>query len=281
MEGIYGTKGELRLQIQSLEGSKALRFPALVSKNSKPNEKPFRLSWFKMRGNVPSWSGHVSVSQTEAKALATGSMPERVWLYLVRGFNAQDATFTPGVQEGRDDLKKLPLPPVAKAYARRKGLASMKRQPQDFINVMAAITNQKHLQKGFKNTDSSGKVPHAFKESVALALALLLETDEDDPGFKDVYPTEQSTFKVYSKYGMPLPGEGLNIEWNFQVPSPVEGGKYVNKLFIPFGNSYRAQQHAVIERMKKLAQQRHWPAGAEFATPWGRYLIQNGTIIKV
>lgn len=181
----------------------------------------------------------------------------------------------------RDDLKKLPLPPEAKSYARRKGLAAMKRQPQEFINMVAAVTGQKHLKKGFQNTDAGGKVPHAIKERAAYAVKMMLEADDDDMGFKDVYPTEQSTFKVYSKYGMPLPGEGLNIEWNFQVPSPVEGGKYVNKLFIPFGNSYRAQQLAVIERMKELVRRRRWPAGAEFETPWGRYLIRDGTIVKV
>ena len=75
----------------------------------------------------------------------------------------------------RDDLKKLPLPPEAKAYARRGGLASMKRQPQDFINMMAAVTNQRHLKKGFKNTGPPGQVPHTLKESVALVVAALIE----------------------------------------------------------------------------------------------------------
>ncbi len=74
-----------------------------------------------------------------------------------------------------DDLKNLPLPPEAKAYARRKGLASMKRQPQDFINVMAAITNQKRLKREFKSTDAGGKVPHAIKERASLAVSFLTE----------------------------------------------------------------------------------------------------------
>jgi Protein of unknwon function (DUF3008) len=57
------------------------------------------------------------------------------------------------MQEGRDDIKKLPISPEGKAYARRGGLASMKRQPKDYINMVAAETNQKAKEHGFKNYD--------------------------------------------------------------------------------------------------------------------------------
>lgn len=41
----------------------------------------------------------------------------------------------------RDDLRKLALPPAAKAYARRKGLNAMKRQPGQWARVNAMIMN--------------------------------------------------------------------------------------------------------------------------------------------
>lgn len=65
----------------------------------------------------------------------------------------------------RDDLNKLPLPPEAKSYARRQGLAAMKKQPQSFIDMEAAITGQKSKKHGFKNTDEVGGVPKAIKEA--------------------------------------------------------------------------------------------------------------------
>lgn len=56
----------------------------------------------------------------------------------------------------RDDIDILPLPAKAKAYARRKGLASMMRQPDDFVAVNAEITNPGKPNK-FKNNDVVGK----------------------------------------------------------------------------------------------------------------------------
>jgi len=46
------------------------------------------------------------------------------------------------MSEGRDDIGKLNMSPEAKSYARRGGLASMKRQPKDYIRMVAADTNQ-------------------------------------------------------------------------------------------------------------------------------------------
>jgi hypothetical protein len=66
----------------------------------------------------------------------------------------------------RDDLPKLPLPPEAKRYARRHGMAALKKQPQSFIDMQAAITGQRHLKHGFKNTDSGQSAEHAFQEDI-------------------------------------------------------------------------------------------------------------------
>jgi len=58
------------------------------------------------------------------------------------------------VSEGRDDIGKLPFSREGKAYARRSGLASMKRQPKDYINMVAADTNQKAKKNSFKSFDA-------------------------------------------------------------------------------------------------------------------------------
>jgi len=50
----------------------------------------------------------------------------------------------------RDDLKDLPLPKAAKAYARRSGLKSMMRQPKEFQKVNAMLMNPGKPDK-FKN----------------------------------------------------------------------------------------------------------------------------------
>lgn len=42
----------------------------------------------------------------------------------------------------RDDLNKLPITAQSKAYARRHGLAAMRRQPQQYISMIAAETGQ-------------------------------------------------------------------------------------------------------------------------------------------
>jgi hypothetical protein len=58
------------------------------------------------------------------------------------------------MSEGRDDINKLPMSREAKSYARRGGLASMKRQPKDYINMVAADTNQKAKKNSFKSYDA-------------------------------------------------------------------------------------------------------------------------------
>jgi hypothetical protein len=91
----HGTRGRLELVVQGREGLERVSYPALVSANTKPDEKPFRLNWFKLRGKIPASWGHVSVSEREANAIVAGTMPTRVWLYVTRGFDGQDARFIP------------------------------------------------------------------------------------------------------------------------------------------------------------------------------------------
>lgn len=66
----------------------------------------------------------------------------------------------------RDDLTSLPLSRAAKAYARRRGLASMRRQPRDWLKVVGELTNPPESGRstaGFKNTDAGGYVGLAAK----------------------------------------------------------------------------------------------------------------------
>lgn len=118
LSGINGTQGELRVQLRTLEGPKILKFPALVSRNSKPGEKPFRLSWFKMRGRVPTAHGHVSVSKAEAKNLVYGQMSDKTWLCLVRGFGAEDVVFQirAGMLEAVDPKEFISQVPEPKKF---------------------------------------------------------------------------------------------------------------------------------------------------------------------
>lgn len=57
----------------------------------------------------------------------------------------------------RDDIHKLGLPKEAVRYARRKGLGAMRRQPQEYIDMVAAVTGQKDRQRGFRNKDAGQK----------------------------------------------------------------------------------------------------------------------------
>lgn len=57
----------------------------------------------------------------------------------------------------RDDIGKLPLPAAAKSYVRRKGLASMRRQPRDYLNMVKAVTG---VSDKFSSSDAVGSVQH-------------------------------------------------------------------------------------------------------------------------
>lgn len=174
----------------------------------------------------------------------------------------------------RDDLNKLPLPPEAKAYARRSGLSAMKKQPQSFINMSAAVSNQRDKKHGFKNTDEVGKVPHAIKEAARQIVALILE-DEEPAGYFEfkVYPGESGWENKF------VGNKAGEVCFNIQLPEePI--GRYVNKIWVrdPLDDN---GVKAIEQRMASLAKQRKFPTGSFFETPWGSYLIHGGTIGKI
>jgi len=90
-EGLYGKRGRLVIT-QPSKGQKT--FPALVSHNTEPGQKPYRLSWWFPKGS-PEDHGHVSLTKREADEILHDHLPGRVWLYLVRGFDVQDVVFLP------------------------------------------------------------------------------------------------------------------------------------------------------------------------------------------
>jgi len=77
-------------------------------------------------------------------------------------------TFIGLVREGCDDTSKLGLPPEARTFSklnsRNGGLGP--RKPKAYIDMVAAITNQKSRKHGFCNKDGGQKVQHAIKESL-------------------------------------------------------------------------------------------------------------------
>jgi hypothetical protein len=170
----------------------------------------------------------------------------------------------------RDDLNKLPLPPEAKSYARRHGLAAMKKQPQSFIDMNAAVLGEKDKKKGFKNTDEVGTVKSAVKESARLIVACLLEADEDFHEWKVWLCSEH-------------PKGGGNY-WAIEVPVPFKDDPYAhghNEVLIPTGTPEEKIIPAIEQRMSHLSKTRNYPDGSFFVTPWGMYLIHGGTIGKM
>lgn len=164
----------------------------------------------------------------------------------------------------RDDLKNLPLPPEAKSYVRRHGLAAMKKQPQSFINMNAAVSNQRSKKHGFKNTDEAGTVPKAIKECAAEIVSFLLENDLN----ADVH-----TFRVW-KFGDPE-------VYAFETPTHYQYGIYdktINYHSVPPGTDVVTD---VERHMRFLVQSREYPPGSFFETPWGDYLVHGGTIGKI
>jgi hypothetical protein len=169
----------------------------------------------------------------------------------------------------RDDLKKLPLPPEAKAYARRKGMKALRRQPQQFIGMVAAVSNQKHLKHGFKNTNAVGRVPHAVKECARMIVAYLVEIETE---------TDEADYQEFNVYADTLKDVDGKITFNVEVPTEL--GTIVNKIWV----RDPLDQNGVLEieqRMRHLARTRKYPEGSFFVAPWGTYLIHGGTIGKL
>jgi len=167
----------------------------------------------------------------------------------------------------RDDLKNLPLPKETKTYARRHGLSAMKKQPQSFIDMAAAVSGQRAKKHGFSNVDAAGKVPHAIKEAARQIVAAVLEDEQTEGYFEyQVYPDES-----FLRMGTD-PG---SMTYNIQVP--VGNQIFVNKinLKVPFDETARKQ---IEDRMAELARTRDYPDGSFFNAPWGTYFIHGKTI---
>ncbi len=173
----------------------------------------------------------------------------------------------------RDDLKSLPLPSEAKSYARRKGLAAMEKQPGTYINMVAAVTNQQSKKHGFKNTNEVGTVPSAVKECARRIVAYLVEMDTDtDTGYHE--------FNVW-KFGDHPSGNAAI--WAAETPTPFTDNpeaKGRNEILIP-STTETELISSVEKRLIWLAQNRPYPEGSFFVTPWGDYLIHSGTIGKI
>lgn len=146
----------------------------------------------------------------------------------------------------------------------------MMRQPQDFINVMATLTNQKSKRRGFKNDDQGQPVKHEFNEDIERILEYALDGDD----LKDVYTTEKRTFKVWKEKD-----DGEEVIWAIQVPSPYQDAGFVNLVTCNY-SEYAPDEmvQAVLDRMNALARSRDYPPGSVFVSPWGRFVItRNGT----
>lgn len=169
----------------------------------------------------------------------------------------------------RDDINKLPLPHEAKAYARRSGMRTLKRQPQQFINMVAAVTDQKDKKHGFKNSDEVGRVPSAIKESAARIVRFLIE-DDDDP----------EDFAVWKFAEEP---DGAKDIYAIEVPVYFAGGfhRYANYVYIQKPYTEQDLIRAVEERMRILAKTRDFPAGSFFNAPWATYMIHGKRIGKL
>lgn len=104
----------------------------------------------------------------------------------------------------RDDINSLPLPAAAKAYARRKGLKSMLRQPKDFAHVNHLIMNPTWKKNRFQQHAVGTKMGGSggMKESVRRFVARLLDEE---------FSNEQNVkmLLTQSRRSQPLHADGL------------------------------------------------------------------------
>jgi hypothetical protein len=75
----------------------------------------------------------------------------------------------------RDDIITLPIPGAAKRYARRKGLKSMMRQPQDFAHVNHLLMNPtwRSNRFGIKTVGSQIGKSTGIKDSLDFARQII------------------------------------------------------------------------------------------------------------
>lgn len=85
----------------------------------------------------------------------------------------------------RDDLSSLPLPAAAKRYSRGRGMRFLRAKPQNYINMVAAVTGQQKRKRGFRNKDAGQKVRLSVKEAAKVLAAVVLDSELDIFGVID------------------------------------------------------------------------------------------------
>lgn len=115
----------------------------------------------------------------------------------------------------RDDINKVPIPPAAKAYARRHGLQSMERQPKDFRRVNAMLMNPGKPDK-FVNNDASEKSMGEAKAEISSA------GDDNDPS-KPLERGSVETPHYNGKWPNGIAGKG-KISGKFKFPRGFKVG---------------------------------------------------------
>lgn len=147
---------------------------------------------------------------------------------------------------------------------------AMKKQPQSFIDMAAAVSNQRSKERDFSNVDAAGKVPHAIKEAARQIVTAILEDDE---------PRGYSEYKVYPDENFLNAGtDPGTMTYNIQVP--VHNQIFVNKIDLKTPLDADAMKQ-IEDRMAALARTRDYPDGSFFEAPWGTYFIHGKTIRKI
>lgn len=68
----------------------------------------------------------------------------------------------------RDDISKMPIPRVGKAYSRLKGMNGLKRKQAMWYKLGNQLFNKgRRPGEGFKSKDAVGKVKHSFANQTA------------------------------------------------------------------------------------------------------------------
>lgn len=114
----------------------------------------------------------------------------------------------------RDDVNKLGLPKRAVKYARRTAAGgALERQPQEYIDVQAEVTNQP--KKGFQNRDLGDNAQHAFKEAAERVVKTMLETGEKAARalVKQLHRPTKLEVKWFNGYGQDGTWETIDVPW--------------------------------------------------------------------
>jgi hypothetical protein len=76
----------------------------------------------------------------------------------------------------QDDIGSLPLPTAAKRYSRGRGMRFLRAKPQNYIDMLAAVTGQEKRKRGFGNKDAGER---SVKEAAHLLAKVVLDAEGD------------------------------------------------------------------------------------------------------